>query len=160
MDKTAHKKCRILEDDSSVLVRNFSGDQSKWIEGTVLRKLGLCHYEVLTNNGQVLKRHIDQLIDLSKNAHTNTDDYDITTTHIPLDNTNTEEQNTTTSEQLQENTANAHEEETTSKMDSVCENELSRSIRSQDIVCENSVSEKRYPDRIRKMPSYLKDYVT
>ena len=43
----------------AVLSRNYQGE--KWTHGTVKRKLGKLHYEVLLENGRTIKRHVDQL---------------------------------------------------------------------------------------------------
>ena len=43
-----------------VLVRDYRGE-SKWIAGTVLRKLGPVSFQVDVGTGQVWKRHVDEL---------------------------------------------------------------------------------------------------
>ena len=44
-----------------VLLRNF-GEGEKWVEGVVKRRLGAGSYEVETDVGSVVQRHVDQLL--------------------------------------------------------------------------------------------------
>ena len=54
------QKSRCLFQGSPVMVRNYHGD-TKWIPGTVLKKLGPVTYSVDIGDGWMVKRHIDQL---------------------------------------------------------------------------------------------------
>ena len=54
-------KLRCLFPGSQVKVRNYHGD-TKWIPGTVLKKMGPVTYSVDIGDGRTVKRHIDQLL--------------------------------------------------------------------------------------------------
>ena len=54
------KKIRSFEVEDKVMVRTYANNKEKWTPGTVTKVLGTLHYEVEVN-GNVLKKHIDQL---------------------------------------------------------------------------------------------------
>ena len=53
-------RARCLFPGSPVMVRNYHGN-SRWIPGTVVKKLGPISYCIDVGEGKVVKRHIDQL---------------------------------------------------------------------------------------------------
>ena len=61
---SADRGCRIFVEGESVLARNYSGD--KWITGEIDEVLGHKHYHVKLENGQIVKRHVDQLLKSSR----------------------------------------------------------------------------------------------
>ena len=54
------KKIRRFEVSDKVMVRTYQYNKEKWTPGIVRKKLGNLHYEVDVN-GNVLRKHIDQL---------------------------------------------------------------------------------------------------
>ena len=54
------KKVRSFEAAEKVMVRTYANNKEKWTPGIIKKKLGTLHYEVEVN-GNVLKKHIDQL---------------------------------------------------------------------------------------------------
>ena len=56
-----HTKLRSLVVGSPVVVRDFRHN-SKWIPGTIVKKLGPVTYHVDLGGGNIVKRHIDQLV--------------------------------------------------------------------------------------------------
>ena len=66
--KKAHdggRKGRELVVGESVIARNYS-DGEKWLSGTIAEKLGPLSYSVKMDNGLLWRRHIDQLLEVSK----------------------------------------------------------------------------------------------
>ena len=66
-----HSKLRALFPGSLLKVKNYH-DDTKWIPGTVLKKLGPVTYSVDIGDGRMVKRHIDQLqhsVDEGKMPH-------------------------------------------------------------------------------------------
>ncbi|KAG8270224.1 hypothetical protein J6590_090141, partial [Homalodisca vitripennis] len=55
-------KTRILPINQTVLVRDYSRSQERWVEGCVVKQLGATMYLVRLASGIVYKRHVDQLI--------------------------------------------------------------------------------------------------
>lgn len=60
-------KTRILYEGQSVIVRDYRG-RNKWIEGSIIKVISIVSYLVKLNNGVIVKRHIDQIIGLTKEA--------------------------------------------------------------------------------------------
>ena len=54
------KKIRSFEVAEKVMVRTYANNKEKWTPGIINKKLGTLHYEVEVN-GNLLKKHIDQL---------------------------------------------------------------------------------------------------
>ena len=54
------KKIRSFEVSDKVMVRTYGKNHQKWIPGIISKKLGTLNYEVQVN-GNVLRKHIDQL---------------------------------------------------------------------------------------------------
>ncbi|KAL4702308.1 hypothetical protein ACJJTC_018438 [Scirpophaga incertulas] len=58
----AQTKCRQSDIGQSVMYRNFSKGAPRWLQGTVVSREGPASYQVETQDGSVVNRHIDQLI--------------------------------------------------------------------------------------------------
>ena len=66
--KKAHdggRKGRELVVGESVIARSYSVGE-KWLSGTIAEKLGPLSYSVKMDNGLLWRRHIDQLLEVSK----------------------------------------------------------------------------------------------
>jgi hypothetical protein len=61
--RSSARGCRTFVEGESVLVRNFTGE--KWIHGKIEEVLGFKHYQVKLADGQIVKRHVDQLLKFS-----------------------------------------------------------------------------------------------
>ena len=55
-----HAKSRSLVLGVAVLARDYGG-ADKWVSGIILQRLGPVTYDKEISNGQIIKRHIDQL---------------------------------------------------------------------------------------------------
>ncbi|XP_046397440.1 uncharacterized protein K02A2.6-like [Ischnura elegans] len=60
--KHTNSRIRSLQLGERVQVKIYAGIHHSWQFGTVLKKLGNCHYIVKLDNGRIIKRHINQLI--------------------------------------------------------------------------------------------------
>ena len=58
------KKCRSFEIDQPVLIKNY-GIGAEWIPGVVAAITGNVNYKVLTTDGRLLHRHVDQVVSRS-----------------------------------------------------------------------------------------------
>lgn len=58
-------RSRQLSEGERVQARYYGSNKLSWRAGTVIRKLGNLHYMVKLDDGYVLKRHIDQLLQTS-----------------------------------------------------------------------------------------------
>ena len=154
MDRTANKKCRVLDVNAKVLIRNYAGDKSKWIEGKVLQKLGMCHYQVMAQDGSIMKRHVDQLLQLpsytTENfaAHENVVETDVVETDIVSHG------------DIVNGPSDIVDDASSTSRDSVQASLPVGSSTVADVVTTDTVvaaaeesSQKRYPDRTRKPPS-------
>ena len=65
---SAQRGCRNFVVGEHVLVRNFSGE--KWMNGVIDEVLGFKHYNVRLENGNVVKRHVDQLLKSNRKIQT------------------------------------------------------------------------------------------
>lgn len=59
---------RVAQQNEPILIRNYTKTGNKWTEGVVDERIGPVSYKVKTNNGQVHKRHIDQILS-NKSRH-------------------------------------------------------------------------------------------
>ncbi|KHJ39809.1 hypothetical protein D918_10165 [Trichuris suis] len=66
-DVVEHRKRRAFETDDLVFARCFQ-QSKKWIPAVVVSRLGQLMYVVRTSQGQVWKRHVDQLFSRQPNA--------------------------------------------------------------------------------------------
>lgn len=61
ISNNAKNKLRETEVGQSVMYRNYSNG-SRWLPGTVVNRQGPSNYQVTTGNGNIVNRHIDQLL--------------------------------------------------------------------------------------------------
>jgi len=57
---------RQLKNNESVVIRNYKGNNKKWMKGVVKQREGSVIYIVELENGVICKRHIDQIIKLDE----------------------------------------------------------------------------------------------
>ena len=58
------KKCKtvpMFTEGETVLFRDYRNSQNKWSQGIVHQKIGDLHYQI-QSNGQIFKRHLDQIL--------------------------------------------------------------------------------------------------
>ncbi|KXJ07186.1 Uncharacterized protein K02A2.6, partial [Exaiptasia diaphana] len=67
-ERTANRQLRKFQEGEAVMVRNY-GNGERWLPGTVSEVLGTRNYMVHTQ-GQVWKRHVDQLLQRQEEANT------------------------------------------------------------------------------------------
>lgn len=52
---------RTFKSGQRVQIRNYNASR-RWEFGTVLKRIGHLHYDILTDSGQIWKRHVDQML--------------------------------------------------------------------------------------------------
>ena len=60
-EQSTGRPLRVLTRDEPVMFRNYVKSAPKWTEGVVEKRTGPVSYTIETNNGQIHKRHINQL---------------------------------------------------------------------------------------------------
>ncbi|CAH2085636.1 unnamed protein product [Euphydryas editha] len=61
------KKNRETNIGENVMYRNYNQNGSKWLPGQIINKEGPSNYRVQTDNGAIVRRHIDQIVKLKNN---------------------------------------------------------------------------------------------
>ena len=149
VERTPNRHLRHFQEGDSVMVRNY-GNGEKWLPGKISEVLGTRNYIVQTG-GQRWKRHVDQLLKSQEEIQT-----DVLQDVVLNDTVPTVPQDTVP---LPDVNVNPTVPDVTPSTSSVSEQSVAP-------IAENSVSSpaapnsaKTYPTRLRKPPSYSKDYV-
>ena len=156
-EQTVHRRLRKFNEGDSVMVRNY-GRGEKWLPGKISKILGTRNYMVQVR-GQSWKRHVDQL-QISQEDFKNDVDYELANEdcelsieYVPIANSGTIPLSVQSST---DEISNSTPIDVTPSNSSVPEQNITLPIEKS---VESLASPRRYPQRQRKPPKYLNDYV-
>ena len=156
-EQTVHRRLRKFNEGESRMVRNY-GRGEKWLPGKISKILVTRNYMVQVR-GQSWKRHVDQL-QISQEDFKNDVDYELANEDCELAIESVSIANSGTFPlSVQPSTdeiSNSTVIDVTPSNSSVPEQNITLPIENS---LESLASPKRYPQRQRKPPKYLKDYV-
>jgi len=161
--RTANRGCRKLYCGDPILARNF-GSGDKWMRGVVTEILGNKHYHIEVN-GQIWKRHIDQLLNrqVPQGSEENVENKVIQNASSVIPNrfasTTSASVPARVSHPISVPAQNVPIQQTDSNMPSPESKSCTTPAKTNNSAT-NSEIETRYPVRERKPPSYLKDFAT
>ena len=160
--RSGPRGCRVLQVGDSVLVRNYRG--KKWLQGKVKKVLGERHYLVRVPYGYVWKRHIDQLLKCPERIND-----EIAPENVAVEGDSNNEHVDSQSnpipnvlpdmyQGMNEVMPQIGEHESTSDLVSDNLDQFQNSPSKTVLPSEQLGVSRRYPERERNPPGYLKDY--